>query len=167
MRINGNDQLDLKGSCLSGCMPDDIKKFSYSLFTFDLLTNQWELFTNKTFFYQTGKTQSDLTITKDFFSVSSSQKTWKIVLDLNATDSLLKNTRQAQTSFFIYVNQPPWSGTCDIEPKNGTTNTLFNISCSDWEDPDGILVVNYAFYGINLTNKNLFLESLIFEINFI
>jgi hypothetical protein len=147
MRVNANDQLDLKGSCITGCTSNDILTYSYSLFIFDLFTNGWKLFTNNNYFYQTGKTKSELRLTKELFSIFSSQKIWKIDLVLNVTDSNLKNTRQAQASFFIYVNQPPWSGYCDIKPKTGTTNTLFNINCADWEDPDGNLVVNYAFYG--------------------
>ena len=35
---------------------------------------------------------------------------------------------------------------CSITPSNGTTSTLFTISCSSWQDPQGIL--DYSFYSM-------------------
>ncbi len=43
------------------------------------------------------------------------------------------------------INQPPYNGSCSIYPQNGTTSTLFTISCPDWFDEDGIK--DYSFYG--------------------
>jgi hypothetical protein len=43
------------------------------------------------------------------------------------------------------VNQPPQNGSCSISPLNGTTSTLFSISCPDWFDQDGI--EDYSLYG--------------------
>lgn len=45
----------------------------------------------------------------------------------------------------IVINQPPYNGSCSINPLNGTTSTLFDISCHDWVDEDGI--EDYSFYG--------------------
>ena len=36
------------------------------------------------------------------------------------------------------VNQPPSNGSCSISPLQGTTSTLFTVSCSNWFDEDGI-----------------------------
>jgi hypothetical protein len=44
------------------------------------------------------------------------------------------------------INQPPQYGSCSISPTNGTTSTLFTISCLNWFDTDGIK--DYLFYSI-------------------
>ncbi len=44
------------------------------------------------------------------------------------------------------VNQPPVNGSCSINPLNGTTSSLFTISCPGWVDADGIN--DYSLYGI-------------------
>lgn len=36
------------------------------------------------------------------------------------------------------INQPPTNGSCSISPSNGTTTTLFRVSCLDWFDQDEI-----------------------------
>lgn len=36
------------------------------------------------------------------------------------------------------LNQPPQNGSCSISPSNGTTSTLFTISCRNWFDDNGI-----------------------------
>ncbi len=51
------------------------------------------------------------------------------------------------------VNQPPVNGSCSINPLNGTTSSLFTISCPGWVDADGIN--DYSLYGI-LNSKKLF-----------
>ena len=42
------------------------------------------------------------------------------------------------------INQPPNNGSCSINPRSGTTSTLFTINCTDWLDEDG--VKDYSFY---------------------
>ncbi|CAF2184491.1 unnamed protein product [Rotaria magnacalcarata] len=43
------------------------------------------------------------------------------------------------------INAPPQGGSFSINPLNGTTTTVFNIACSNWQDADGIQ--DYSFYG--------------------
>jgi hypothetical protein len=45
--------------------------------------------------------------------------------------------RSASASDFL-INRPPSNGSCSISPRNGTTLTLFTVSCPDWFDEDGI-----------------------------
>ena len=53
---------------------------------------------------------------------------------------------QTSTSALHFVlNQPPQNGSCSISPSNGTTTTLFLISCSNWSDEDGIK--DYSLYS--------------------
>ncbi|CAF4333198.1 unnamed protein product, partial [Rotaria magnacalcarata] len=42
------------------------------------------------------------------------------------------------------INAPPQGGSFSINPLNGTTTTVFNIACSNWQDADGIQ--DYSFY---------------------
>ncbi|CAF4318796.1 unnamed protein product, partial [Adineta steineri] len=43
------------------------------------------------------------------------------------------------------INQPPYNGSCSINPMNGTTTTLFTITCPNWYDEDG--VKDYSLYA--------------------
>ena len=52
---------------------------------------------------------------------------------------------QSSSALNFIINQPPFNGTCSINPRNGTTTTLFTISCIDWLDDDGIK--DYSFYS--------------------
>ena len=44
------------------------------------------------------------------------------------------------------MNQPPSNGSCSINPNNGTTSTMFTISCPNWYDDDGIQ--DYSVYSM-------------------
>ena len=111
----------------------------------DLKTNNWIPFKNDSYYYQTGQSLSQLTILSDLFLTYSSVLLWKIELVLNLTkydDTNIKGL----SSVTFYVNQPPTPGTCDIEPKNGTTNDLFTIFCDQWSDDYDGNLVNFTFY---------------------
>jgi hypothetical protein len=47
------------------------------------------------------------------------------------------STKSSSALNFV-INQPPSNGSCSIQPENGTTLTLFTVSCPDWFDQDGI-----------------------------
>jgi len=36
------------------------------------------------------------------------------------------------------INPPPSNGSCEINPRNGSTNTLFNVTCSHWKIKENI-----------------------------
>ena len=56
-------------------------------------------------------------------------------------------TSENETSFsslnFI-INQSPYNGTCEVNPSNGTPNTIFTISCPNWFDED--IIKDYSLY---------------------
>lgn len=52
----------------------------------------------------------------------------------------------SSSSLNFIVNKPPMNGSCSINPHNGTTTSLFYISCSNWFDEDGI--GDYSIYGM-------------------
>jgi len=47
-------------------------------------------------------------------------------------------TESSASALNFIINQPPQNGSCSISPLNGTTNTVFTISCPNWFDEDGI-----------------------------
>jgi hypothetical protein len=141
MKINANDQLDLQGSCLSGC---DINENYYNYTLYMLISNQWIPLTNTSYFFYTGlMPQTSLNVKEDLFQDYPLQKIWKIELNVFVPS---KNT-SGSTSIKFYVNFPPQQGSCDINPKLATTNTSFSISCMNWVDPDGILSF-ISYYSI-------------------
>ena len=141
-KINANDQLDLLGSCLSGCYGTGLV-YTYSIYVFNNNTNLWTPFTNSSFYYQTGPANSDLTILSDLFMANPKQVLWKIELNV----FIISRNVSGYSSIIMQVNFPPMSGSCNINPILGTTNTLFTINCFDWIDPDGFLV-SFSYYGI-------------------
>jgi hypothetical protein len=142
MKINANDQLDLKGSCLSGCdMESNI--FTYDLNMLSPSSNRWISFTNNSFYFYTGlNPQTDLTIKEELFQNFPYLPILKVDLNVYVPS---KNTSGSASIIFL-VNFPPRNGLCDINPKNGTTDTLFSISCWNWIDTDGNLD-SFAYYG--------------------
>ena len=44
----------------------------------------------------------------------------------------------SSSSLNFVINQPPRNGSCSISPENGTTLTVFTVSCPSWFDEDGI-----------------------------
>ncbi|CAF4346396.1 unnamed protein product, partial [Adineta steineri] len=51
------------------------------------------------------------------------------------------------------INQPPQNGSCSIDPLNGTTSTLFTISCPNWLDEDGIQDYSLYSYSTDRSKK--------------
>jgi hypothetical protein len=62
-------------------------------------------------------------------------------------------SESSSSAMNLILNQPPSNGSCSINPLNGTTSTLFDISCSDWFDEEGIK--DYSFYGREIFLSNL------------
>ena len=81
-----------------------------------------------------------LTITKDFFLQNPTITYWR----LEVIYSFGSNTSSKISE--IQMNAPPHSGTCSIDPLNGTIITLFTINCSNWVDSDGIK--DYTIFGL-------------------
>ena len=103
-------------------------------------SSQWMLFKNSSYFYYPFK--SDLTIKEDLFRDFDYQIIWKIELVVYSPSQ----NSSGSSSMIFYVNFPPRNGSCKINPRNGTTNTLFEINCYGWIDLDGS-VASYSYYG--------------------
>ena len=82
---------------------------------------------------------SNFTVTKEFFLVNPQIIYWKfevIYSSLNGTGASALN---------FLVNAPPRNGSCSINPLNGTTMTLFTITCSNWLGENNIN--DYSLYS--------------------
>ena len=102
-----------------------------------------------------GLTTSGLTVGKDFFTNHTTVLLWKFQVVYRSSSG---NSSKELT---VLVNQPPFNGSCSIAPRNGTTTTLFNISCKDWLDAEGIQ--DYLFYGKNRPIIAFLLSCMKFE----
>lgn len=134
--------MDLIGSCLSECSGSGFT-YKYNIYMLNNSTNQWIPFENNSFFYQTGLLNSDLTVLHDAFMNNPQQVIWMVELNLFISSRNVSGS----SSIILYVNFPPISGICNINPLWGTTETVFTLSCFGWLDPDGFLI-SYAYYGI-------------------
>ena len=144
MRINSNDQLDVEGTCLFACDGLGIT-YNFYLYFLDVGINAWTPFTNVSYFYKSNLSDTGLVISKDLFIDYSNRIYWKVQM----TSTLITYSRSNLTGFssvLFYVNFSPLNGTCDINPKNGSTNDLFNIDCNHWADSDGN-VVSFSYFG--------------------
>ena len=143
-KINANDELNLIGTCLSRC--DGISlTFEFYLYMLNFTTNNWIPFTDQSFFLKSAESESNLIVLKELFKLYSRQNVWKIELSTTLV-TYTNQTLNCDTSIIFFVNHPPFNGSCDIEPKNGTSNDIFTIFCDQWSDYEGN-VASYSYYG--------------------
>ncbi len=100
-----------------------------------------------------GTNTSNFTSTNQLFLSNSQINLWQFEV------VYISSTETSSSALNFIINQPPFNGSCLIDPLNGTTSSLFTISCSDWFDEHGIK--DYSLYGIlkikiNSKNKNSF-----------
>ena len=109
--------------------------------------SNWIPFNSSSYYYTTGILDINLVVIEKLFKDFPLQIIWKIELVTKLVD-FWNQPSTGYTSVVFYVNFSPSGGTCDIFPKVGDTNTLFNIFCNQWVDSDGY-ILSYAFYGIS------------------
>lgn len=90
---------------------------------------------------------SNFTSTNQLFLENSLIEYWRF----EVVYSFESETSSSSINFIL--NQPPINGSCSINPLNGTTSTLFTISCSNWFDQNGIK--DYSFYSIYSLPKTI------------
>ena len=67
---------------------------------------------------------------------------WKIELEIT-----LNYVATGVSSLVFRVNQLPSNGSCTVRPTSGQIlTTLFQITCTNWEDPDGS-IERYEYFG--------------------
>ena len=86
-----------------------------------------------------GINTNNLTVTNQLFLTNPSIQFWRFEVIYSFVNQI-----NVSSSLNFLLNQPPQNGSCSISPENGTTSTLFTISCLNWFDEDGIK--DYSLY---------------------
>ena len=134
--VNPTTQVALFSLCTGNCSL--IQRITWNVYSGEANSSLWILF-NQTQNYFFGTTSSNFTVTNQFFLQNPNVKFWKF----EVVYSFLNQISVSALNFMI--NQPPRNGSCLILPSNGTTTTLFTISCPNWFDEDGIK--DYSLYS--------------------
>ena len=79
-----------------------------------------------------GANTRNFTASNRLFLANSQISLWRF----EVVYSFPSETSSSALNFVI--NQPPSNGSCSISPSNGTTTTLFRVSCPGWFDQDEI-----------------------------
>jgi hypothetical protein len=86
-----------------------------------------------------GSNTSNFTATNQLFLVNPTINYWRFEVVYT-----LPSERSSSALSFV-INRPPRNGLCTVAPLNGTTSTSFIITCSRWQDEDG--VKDYSIYS--------------------
>ncbi|CAF4038351.1 unnamed protein product, partial [Adineta steineri] len=135
--VNPTTQVALFSVCSENCTT--IQNITWNVYHGEINSSsnftKWILF-NQTNFYQNiwffGTNTSNFTATNQLFLLNPQLHLWRF----EVTYTFISETSVSSLNFII--NQPPCNGSCSITPLNGTTTSLFDISCPDWFDEDGI-----------------------------
>lgn len=129
--------------CLLGRNEFNIKYHHLDTFQFNRLV-LWSvmiiLFPRVFKWYILGINTNNFTTTKDLLMKNSRIKYLKFEVLYQFPTGI------SASSLHFIRNHSPIDGFCQITPFNGTTITLFTISCLNWSDQDGIK--DYSLYCI-------------------
>lgn len=100
-------------------------------------------------FYFPGSNTSNITVAEKLFLNYPNISYWRFEVVYNFE----QHSSWSATDFIL--NSPPANGSCSISPLNGTTMTLFTITCLNWIDVDSIK--DYSLFGRSLNLKDIFL----------
>ncbi|CAF1181508.1 unnamed protein product [Adineta steineri] len=143
--VNPTTQVALFALCVGTCT--NLQSIKWNIYqgsdnSTSSNSTQWTLF-NNTILYENiwffGKNTSNFTATNQLFLNNPQINLWRF----EVVYTFLNETSTSALNFII--NQPPYNGSCSINPMNGTTTTLFTITCPDWYDEDGIK--DYSLYA--------------------
>ncbi|CAF0773839.1 unnamed protein product [Adineta steineri] len=142
--VNPTTQVALFAICVGNCINLQNIKWNIYQGSDNSSSNytQWTLF-NNTVLYENiwffGKNTSNFTATNQLFLNNTQINLWRF----EVVYTFSNETSTSALNFII--NQPPYNGSCSINPMNGTTTTLFTILCPGWYDEDGIK--DYSLYA--------------------
>ena len=89
-----------------------------------------------------GQDTNELIISPALFQNNSAIIFWKIELEIT-----LNYVATGVSSLVFKVNQLPSNGSCTVSPTSGQIlTTLFQITCTNWADPDGS-IERYEYFG--------------------
>lgn len=82
---------------------------------------------------------SNLTVSREIFDLHPQVSQWRFEV------TYWSSGVDSRSSFDMIINQVPQGGSCTIDPLNGTIETIFTVSCTNWTDSDGIR--SYSLYS--------------------
>ena len=141
--VNPTTQVALFSQCLGSC--STLMNISWNVYqglNGSVSTMQWTPFTQiaqheNTWFF--GRNTTNFTATNQLFLQNPHVRYWRFEVVFTFT------TEISSSALNFVVNQPPSNGSCSISPLQGTTSTIFSVSCPGWLDEDGIK--DYALAG--------------------
>ena len=143
--MNPTTQVALYSRCVENC--PTVQKITWNIYYGQMNSNQ--NFTNWTLFDQInlyenywffGQNTNNFTATSDLFLNYRNETLWKfeVVYTFPTTNS--------SSALNFLINAPPANGSCEINPSNGTTSTLFDITCAHWYSKNNIK--DYSLYSM-------------------
>jgi hypothetical protein len=141
--LNPTTQVSLDSHCVENCPTIETIKWNiYSgqtnlNFTKWTLFNQMNEYENSWFF---GRNTNHFTATNNLFLNYRNETLWKfeVIYTFQSVNS--------SSALNFMINQPPSNGSCQINPSNGNTSTIFTVTCSDWYNKDNIK--DYSLYSM-------------------
>ena len=148
-RINPTTQVALFSRCVGRCSSlSNITWMIYQGVNRTSTNIQWMPFNQTHILLVSGQSTMNFTSSSQLFEMFPRISYWRFeVIYSFLSETSSRSTLNAQ------LNEPPRNGSCSIMPQQGTTNTVFTVSCSSWFDEDGIK--DYSIYG----KKNIFAFS--------
>lgn len=139
--LNPTNQLSLYSICVDDCI--DFETIQWTIYYQNPLNSTWILLNNTNLYdniYFFGLQQVNLTTIKELFETNSEIQFWRFEVNYSFASKKISST-----SINFQINSPPSNGSCSINPSTGTVLTLFEISCSNWFDSNGIQ--DYLLYS--------------------
>jgi hypothetical protein len=157
--INQETQVALFSDCIGNC--SSVLNIRWNIYQGSMNassdTVEWTRFDQMTFYENVWFFGKCISYSSSFLVITSGMNT----CNFTATNALFLENRHiiywrfeviysfvsdtSTSALHFEVNKPPENGSCLVSPRNGTTSTLFNISCLGWFDNDEIK--DYSFYG--------------------
>ena len=151
-RLNPTTQMAFSSVCIDTCSA--VSRISWNIYegvmNFTSNTVQWthydqmNLYENIWFF---GMNTTNFTALNRLFRDHSAILYWRFEVVYTSNPSMMRST----SALNFVINQSPRNGSCSIDPLNGTTNSLFTISCPHWFDEDGIEDYSLYTYSTDLS----------------
>ena len=154
--MNPTTQVALFSYCVNQC--PIIKNITWNIYHGKINSSNWTLFNQMNtyeniWFY--GRNTMKFTATNDLFLRFPNTTHWKFEVFYSF------ETTSSSSALNFEINQPPSNGSCQMNPKVGTTSTLFNVTCSDWQIQE-----NIKEYSLHTTSRQIiaFSPVLSFEV---
>ncbi|ELU06540.1 hypothetical protein CAPTEDRAFT_185815 [Capitella teleta] len=144
IEVQASNRLALVGECQIACSADC--QYSWSMFRLGLHNSWLEIEAEELEAYATGLNSREFSISSDLFAAGFAL--WEDLLEYRVRFTAQEPGGLSGMAYTVLkLNTAPTVGNCSISPQTGYINTEWNISCSGFQDEDGIQ--HYTFYCRN------------------